>query len=130
MKTLRCALCLLLFGPAWAFAAEVAAVEVPVVDAYVDLRTGPDEDFPVVYVAERGDLLTVVLRRPGWYKVRTQKGRLGWLANADFERLLARAGMTLEPLEPEFFELTSPRAPNALLDVPPQRVAGERSIAA
>jgi SH3-like domain-containing protein len=70
-----------------------APVKVPVMDAYVDIRTGPDLDFPVIFVALKGDVLTVRAHIPGWYGVDYEKGRSGWIPEEDMNRVMARAGM-------------------------------------
>jgi hypothetical protein len=88
---LVCAAFAAVHGGAW-------AQELPQIDigeAFIDLRTGPGDDFPVVQVAGRHDVLTVLIRHAGWVKVRTARGFEGWAPKgvidaADPKHTLAR----------------------------------------
>jgi len=84
-----------LMGCGACVAAEPAPepIKVPVVDAYVDIRTGPDLDFPIIFVALKGDVLTVRAHIPGWYGVDYDKNHSGWIPEEDMNRVMARAGM-------------------------------------
>ncbi len=48
-------------------------------DPYVELRTGPGRGYPIFYVAGQGDQITMLKRRTSWFKVRTPRGREGWV---------------------------------------------------
>ena len=69
------------------------AFEVQVEDAYLDIRTGPGLDFPVIYVALRGDVLKVRLHRPGWYRVEYGKAHSGWVTEEEMNQVMSRAGL-------------------------------------
>jgi hypothetical protein len=62
--------------PAWA---ERYEPEVVVSDPYIELRTGPGRGYPVFYVAAQGDRITILKERTEWYKVRTPRGKEGWV---------------------------------------------------
>ncbi|MCB1646897.1 MAG: SH3 domain-containing protein [Pseudomonadales bacterium] len=66
------------------------AVELPehaapltVREAFIDLRSGPGSAYPVVQVAERGDVVYPDKRRTGWIRVTTRRGFRGWVATSD-----------------------------------------------
>jgi hypothetical protein len=72
------------------------AVEAPqlleVLDPYLEMHTGPGEGYPVFNVIERGKKLQVIKRRTDWFKVRTEKGKTGWVDRAQMEQTLTATG--------------------------------------
>jgi uncharacterized protein YgiM (DUF1202 family) len=80
----------LAFG-APAFSAEPVVVEVA--DPYLELRTGTGDVFPVFYIAERGERVEILMRRTDWFKVRTERGKEGWVSREQMERTLTQAGV-------------------------------------
>lgn len=73
--------------------AEETGEQVQVADAYLELRTGPGRGYPVFYIAERGQRVTLLVRRTDWFKVRTANGKLGWVSREQMERTLTDAGV-------------------------------------
>lgn len=71
-------------------AAHAAAEElvVKVKEVYADLHTGPASEYPIFHALERGETVTVLKKRTGWYKVRTAKGMEGWLPQAALAQTL------------------------------------------
>jgi hypothetical protein len=53
--------------------------EVVVADPYIELRTGPGRGYPIFYVAAQGDHIRILKERTEWYKVRTPRGKEGWV---------------------------------------------------
>jgi uncharacterized protein YgiM (DUF1202 family) len=53
-------------------------VELVVTEPYLEMHSGPGRGYPVVYVAERDEIVTVLYSRTDWYKVRAQRGQEGW----------------------------------------------------
>ncbi len=53
--------------------------EVVVSDPYIDLHTGPGRGFPIFYVAAQGDRITILKEKTEWYKIRTPRGKEGWV---------------------------------------------------
>ena len=51
-----------------------------VIDSYAELHTGPGKGYPVFYVVENTEWIEVLTRRPDWYEVRTEKGKVGWVS--------------------------------------------------
>jgi opacity protein-like surface antigen len=53
--------------------------EVKVSDPYLDMHTGPGRGYPVFYVAGQGESVTILKRKTDWYKVRSERGKEGWV---------------------------------------------------
>ena len=66
--------------------------EVKVADPYIELHTGPGEGYPIVNVVDRGDFVEVIKRKTDWFKVRTVKGKTGWVARVQMEKTLLPNG--------------------------------------
>ncbi len=69
-------------------------IEVRVADPFLELHTGPGEGYPVFYVVERGDTVTILKRKTNWYKVRTNRDREGWVPRTQLERTLLATSET------------------------------------
>lgn len=58
-------------------------LRVEIVEPFLDLRTGPGRNYPVFYVAQRGEELEIRKRRNDWYQVRLQvnqnRSKTGWI---------------------------------------------------
>ncbi|HEX5420411.1 MAG TPA: SH3 domain-containing protein [Gammaproteobacteria bacterium] len=76
--------------------------EVVVEDPFLDLHSGPGRDYPVFYIAERGERVAVLKRRTDWFKVRVPRGEEGWVPAEQLERTLGADG---KPFEVPGFEL-------------------------
>ena len=63
-------------------------VEVTVADPYLELHTGPGAGYPVFHVVERNDTVTILKRKTSWYKVRTNRGKEGWVPRQQLEKTL------------------------------------------
>jgi uncharacterized protein YraI len=50
---------------------------------YLELHTGPGRGYPVTQVVGNGDAIDVLFRRTEWFKVRTERGIEGWVAEHD-----------------------------------------------
>ena len=51
-----------------------------VTEPYLELHTGPGRGYPVTQVVARGDSVDVLYRRTEWFRVRTERGVEGWVA--------------------------------------------------
>ena len=80
----------------FAFVLPVSADEsnerVLVADPYLELHTGPGRGYPVFDIAERGERVEILKRHTDWFKVRTPRGREGWVSRAQMEATLTEAG--------------------------------------
>lgn len=81
-----------LLGMSFSALAEDKYPSVEVVEAYIDLRTGPGRGYPVYYVAERGEWIEVIKRRTDWVKVRTERDKIGWVHREDLEKTVKASG--------------------------------------
>ena len=66
-----------------------------VVEAYVEMRTAPGRGYPVFYVAERGELITLLKRKTDWVKLRNYRGIEGWAHIDEIGRTVDAAGNPL-----------------------------------
>jgi uncharacterized protein YgiM (DUF1202 family) len=67
-------------------------MRVKVAAPYIELHTGPGGDYPIYYAVERGATVEVLKRKTDWFKVRTDKGKEGWVSRSQMERTLTLTG--------------------------------------
>jgi hypothetical protein len=84
-----CALFALVAWPAWA---DEQNERVQVADPYLELHTGPGRGFPIFDIAERGERVEILMRHTDWFKVRTERGKEGWVSRLQMEATLTEAG--------------------------------------
>jgi len=79
-----------------ALTAQVRADEpkerVLVADPYLELHTGPGRGYPIFDIAERGERVEILGRHTDWFKVRTARGKQGWVSRTQMEATLTEAG--------------------------------------
>ena len=75
------------------------------VEAFVEMRTAPGRGYPVFYVAERGELITLLKRKTDWIKLRNFRGVEGWAHIDDIGRTVDEAGDPLAFRAPDLREL-------------------------
>jgi hypothetical protein len=63
-----------------------------VADPYIELRTGPGRGFPIFFVVEKTQWITVEMRRTDWYRVRAAGGQVGWVQREQLQTTLTEAG--------------------------------------
>jgi hypothetical protein len=80
-------------SPSWA---ENTYFKTEVIDAYIELHTGPGKGYPVFYTAEQGESITIITKRTGWYEVKAQNGQTGWVKSSQIARTLLPSG---EPVD-------------------------------
>jgi uncharacterized protein YgiM (DUF1202 family) len=74
--------------------------EVQVTEPYIELHTGPGRGYPVFHVVDRGQRVEVITRKTDWFKVRTRKGKEGWVSRAQMETTLSASGEKTHFAEP------------------------------
>jgi len=62
---------------------------------YIELHTGPAAGYPIVHVVERGEWVTILKRRTDWFKVRTRKGKEGWVTLEQMRQVTLADGTPL-----------------------------------
>ena len=75
-----------------ASAAPLDAERLQVADPFLELHTGPGRGYPVFFVVERRQWVTVEMRRTDWYRVRAAGGQVGWVPRKQLETTLTAAG--------------------------------------
>jgi uncharacterized protein YraI len=83
--------------------------EVKVADPYLEMRTGPGDGYPIFHVVDRDEYVEVLKRRTDWFKVRTLKGKLGWVDRAQMEKTLTPGGKSTEFTEVSLDDFSSRR---------------------
>lgn len=83
-----------------------APVAATVTEAFIELRTGPGRGYPIFYVVERGEHIDVLKERTDWYKVRTSKGKEGWVFANALSKTLGADGNLLAISLPDFDDYT------------------------
>jgi len=80
------ALALLVLLPAGAGAKPRELLQLFVTTPYLELHTGPGRGYPVAQVVGRGEAVDVLMRRTDWFKVRTERGIVGWASERDLSK--------------------------------------------
>lgn len=75
-------------GWSWFDDSEPEPVAVQVAEPYIELRTGAGRGYPIFHIVERGQQITLLKRKTDWYKVRTPRGKEGWVSVADIEKTM------------------------------------------
>jgi Bacterial SH3 domain len=84
-------LALVCLAPAPARAAR-PRLQLFVTQPYLELHTGPGRGYPVTQVVGRGESVRVLFRRTDWFKVRTERGILGWASVHDLSETVLADG--------------------------------------
>lgn len=66
---------------------------VKIVDAYIELHTGPGRGYPIFHVVKRHAWVDIMKRKTDWFKVRTDRNKTGWVSREQMERTLTVAGI-------------------------------------
>ena len=77
-----------LTAPALDANAERLRVNAP----FIEMHTGPGRGYPVFFVVERRQWITVELRRTDWYRVRADGGQVGWVPRQQLAATLTEVG--------------------------------------
>lgn len=69
------------------------AVQLSVIDTYLELHTGPGRGYPIFHVMEQGEVVYVHSRRTNWFYVSDRRNRQGWVKQEGLARTLAPTGL-------------------------------------
>ena len=89
--------------------AEKQFFEVQVIEPYIELHTGPGRGYPVFHVVDRGEWVDVITRKTDWFRVRTHKGKEGWVNRTQMETTLTRSGEKARFAEPGMGDFSNRR---------------------
>lgn len=53
-------------------------VDITIDAPFIELHSGPSAGYPIVHVIEKGEQVTVLLKRTSWLKVKDKRGVEGW----------------------------------------------------
>jgi len=67
--------------------------QVTIVEAYIELHTGPGSGFPIFFVEQRGNKIEILKRKTDWFKVHTETNKTGWVERSQLEKTLTEAGV-------------------------------------
>ncbi len=85
-------LCGLLMATSPAFAKEKVYPSAVVVEAFLEIHIGPGRSYPVFYIAEKGERISLLKRRTDWYKVRLPRGQEGWVHRHEVAKTIQNSG--------------------------------------
>lgn len=55
--------------------------------SFIEVHSGPSVGYPIVNIVEKGEQITVLLKRTSWLKIRDKRGNEGWLRETDLSGL-------------------------------------------
>lgn len=82
----------LMVSPTAVFGKDPIFREAVIVEAFLEIHTGPASSYPVFYVAEKGETILLMKRRVDWYEIRLRNGTEGWAHRREIEKTLLAAG--------------------------------------
>jgi len=71
-------------------------VYIAVTEPFIEMHTGPGRGYPVFYVIERGERVRLFKAKTDWYKVETEKGKLGWVRREELKDTIADDGSIID----------------------------------
>lgn len=89
--------------------------QVQVAEPFVALRSGPGAMYPVIHTSERGEWLTLHIRKTTWIKVSDDKGREGWVHVNDIQRAKDGRGRLVQLDAPRFDDFKTRRWESGLM---------------
>jgi len=72
--------------------AKEEPLQVNVNDAFINIHSGPGRGYPIFYVVERDETITLLKSRTDWIKVKTRRGLVGWIKRSDMILTLSPDG--------------------------------------
>ncbi|MGQ7273654.1 outer membrane beta-barrel protein [Marinobacter sp. V034] len=81
--------------------------QVQVAEPFIEWHTGPASAYPVIRVSEKGEWLTLLMRKTQWFKVQDDHGREGWVHIDDLLLTLDGQGEQVTLSRPRFDDFSS-----------------------
>jgi len=69
-----------------------ALQSVKVAEPYLEMYEGPGGGYPIFNVVERGAVVSIILQKADWYKVRNKKGLEGWVPYVEISKTVSLNG--------------------------------------
>ncbi len=91
-------------------------VELVVEEPFIELRTGPGRGYPVFYVVEAGEAITVTRRRTEWFEVVAPRGKKGWVHREALELTLDPDGFAIRVEDSSFGSYSNRRFEMGVMD--------------
>lgn len=63
-----------------------------IADPYIELHSGPGSGYPVFYVIDRGEKITVLRQKTSWFRIRAANGKEGWASKEQMQQTLLPSG--------------------------------------
>ena len=95
--------------PWWKFWGNTEIQDTQVVEPYIEVHTGPGRGYPVFYVAEQGEWVSIEKRKTSWIKIILSNGKSGWAARKEIEKTIDGAGQKVAFSDPKFDDFSSRR---------------------
>ena len=76
-----------------ALSPQTQAIQLQVIDPYLEMHTGPGRGYPIFHTIEQDAVVDVVSRRTNWYFVQDHREREGWVKRESLGRTLAKTGI-------------------------------------
>ncbi len=73
-------------------AQENEFLEVKIAEPFINLRTGPGSAYPIFYVIDRGEQVSIEKRRTDWFRIRSRDGIAGWVSRDEMQLTLQPGG--------------------------------------
>ncbi len=98
-------------GNWWQFwsAEDERSQRVKILEPFLEIHTGPGRGFPVFYVAEQDEWITLEKRRTDWFKVTLENGESGWAKRNAMEKTMDAVGEIVRFTDPRVDDFTSRR---------------------
>lgn len=84
-------------------------LQVTVADAFINVYSGPGRGYPIFHVVERDEIIDLLKSRTDWIKIRTYRGKTGWIRRADMLLTLGPDGLAPDFPDPTQAEYLSDR---------------------
>ncbi len=67
-------------------------LQVKIADPFINLHTGPGTAYPIFYVIDRGEKVSIEKRRTNWFQIRSEDGKIGWASRNEMQLTLLPGG--------------------------------------
>ena len=81
--------------------AEDEYQSVEVAEAFIELHTGPGRGYPVFHIVEKGQKVSLIKKKTEWYKVKSPRGKLGWVHEDQLQNTLNPDGSNFKINKPD-----------------------------